>query len=609
MDLDYSIGATSSIGARMGALAGATGSTSTAVSRCLFNGAYTAAPGLSQLAANHASVLLSGAGSAKAVLDSYQQQVDWLHSSLRANVSAISGQDDCMAHAMERNNASPVQQCTVDPATFPMRPEEHYDNFMFTPPLVNGIAPLKPVLAAFEATNTAMVDNAAAQWNNAADAIDKIAGELDGLAKEIVDVNTGVPFDAASARIAETAQTGHNFAANARTMAASVSKLNEIKDWAVAALQRIDKTVSTVPDTLARSTLEAEFMAKFMNMDLPAAIQQGVPPITNLMQAPPPPPAQETTANIGMTQTATAGLPLDGANVAGFLSNAGTAVNAVKNVVDGVNAIAGGAGPNGIGGVGALGGLGNAHTLMEAGRHMLNPGNLAATTAGLGTATLGGTNPALPGLGGASTGMGASGLGAMALGAGGFGGGRGGFGGAPGVGNVIGGNMSPRSVGSVASALGDKGAYPAGAMTGMGGAYGANNRRGGRSGTRAFHTSTGIGGAGGGFDVSGPGGFGGSGVGVGAGGANGGAMPRGGFGAGGSIAGAGSAGGVGGSAASAARGGAPMMGGMPMAGGGARGNKKAKAVTSTVEAEGNVADLLGTPRRIVPGVIGDWVRG
>ena len=84
-----------------------------------------------------------------------------------------------------------------------------------------------------------------------------------------------------------------------------------------------------------------------------------------------------------MTQTATAGLPLDGANVAGFLSNAGTAVNAVKNVVDGVNAIAGGAGPNGIGGVGALGGLGNAHTLMEAGRHMLNPGNLAATTAGL----------------------------------------------------------------------------------------------------------------------------------------------------------------------------------------------------------------------------------
>ena len=312
MDLDYSIGATSSIGARMGALAGATGSTSTAVSRCLFNGAYTAAPGLSQLAANHASVLLSGAGSAKAVLDSYQQQVDWLHSSLRANVSAISGQDDCMAHAMERNNASPVQQCTVDPATFPMRPEEHYDNFMFTPPLVNGIAPLKPVLAAFEATNTAMVDNAAAQWNNAADAIDKIAGELDGLAKEIVDVNTGVPFDAASARIAETAQTGHNFAANARTMAASVSKLNEIKDWAVSALQRIDKTVSTVPDTLARSTLEAEFMAKFMNMDLPAAIQQGVPPITNLMQAPPPPPAQETTANIGMTQTATAGLPLDG---------------------------------------------------------------------------------------------------------------------------------------------------------------------------------------------------------------------------------------------------------------------------------------------------------
>ena len=385
MDLDYSIGATSSIGARMGALAGATGSTSTAVSRCLFNGAYTAAPGLSQLAANHASVLLSGAGSAKAVLDSYQQQVDWLQSSLRANVSAISGQDDCMAHAMERNNASPVQQCTVDPATFPMRPEEHYDNFMFTPPLVNGIAPLKPVLAAFEATNTAMVDNAAAQWNNAADAIDKIAGELDGLAKEIVDVNTGVPFDAASARIAETAQTGHNFAANARTMAASVSKLNEIKDWAVAALQRIDKTVSTVPDTLARSTLEAEFMAKFMNMDLPAAIQQGVPPITNLMQAPPPPPSQETTANVGMTQTATAGLPLDGANVAGFLSNAGTAVNAVKNVVDGVNAIAGGAGPNGIGGVGALGGLGNAHTLMEAGRHMLNPGNLAATTAGLGT--------------------------------------------------------------------------------------------------------------------------------------------------------------------------------------------------------------------------------
>ena len=86
-------------------------------------------------------------------------------------------------------------------------------------------------------------------------------------------------------------------------------------------------------------------------------------------------------------------------------------------------------------------------------------------------------------------------------------------------------------------------------------------------------------------------------------------MPRGGFGAGGSMAGAGSAGGVGGSAASAARGGAPMMGGMPMAGGGAHGNKKAKAVTSAVEAEGNVADLLGAPRRIVPGVIGDWVRG
>lgn len=57
-----------------------------------------------------------------------------------------------------------------------------------------------------------------------------------------------------------------------------------------------------------------------------------------------------------------------------------------------------------------------------------------------------------------------------------------------------------------------------------------------------------------------------------------------------------------------------MMPMMPMAGGGAgAGNQKntgkVKSVTSAVEEDTNIAALLGDRGPVVPGVIGDWVRG
>lgn len=55
----------------------------------------------------------------------------------------------------------------------------------------------------------------------------------------------------------------------------------------------------------------------------------------------------------------------------------------------------------------------------------------------------------------------------------------------------------------------------------------------------------------------------------------------------------------------------PMMpmGGAGGAGGGQKNTGKVKTVTSAVEEDRNLAALLGDRGPVVPGVIGDWVRG
>lgn len=268
-------------------------------------------------------------------------------------------------------------------------------------------------------------------------------------------------------------------------------------------------------------------------------------------------------------------------------------------------------------GAGGLGGLGGLNT-GAAGLSGLTPGGLAAG-AGAGTGLLPGGLNGGAGMQGPAAAL-AGGLPAGTNGAAGRGIGTGGS--AP-LGAAA---ATPGTAGS-AGALGGAGMMPGRGASALGATPGAGTAATG-SGTSNAHARAGAALPGGGMRAGGIGGFGGAG-GTGAFGGAGGASGTGTLGSSSSSdadnarkpGAAGTSGNAPATHTTSANGARAQAGGAgaagPMMGGAGRGgaaNSERKrggavrTVTSAIEREGDMRDLLGEPRPVVAGVIGDWVR-
>ncbi|MGD7002879.1 hypothetical protein [Corynebacterium halotolerans] len=593
------------------------------------NGSYSGVSGLDQLGAGHGAVLNGGPGSAMGVLESYAEQISWLHQALIASSAALTGQNMFVSRGMDI--ADEGGSVGADSVFFPQRPMPRFENFSFTPPMVSPALSIDQLASDFSTTKIGASIAAGQAWQAMSTNIAGVAAGLKSVAGKLTGDNSGEVIDAAVQKISEVAQAGDTFARNSGIMAASVRQLTSIKSHGNVQVNLARTALAAIADPVQREAAEQAFLASFP-ASFTASVATGIPPIRNLMSIDG---SVDGGGEVALGMTDVEG---DGPAEVTGLSPAGSAAGAVDTARQLMTAGQFGAVNQGLGELSTVGATGS-----EPGGH------LTADHLGTGAASLGSPATSVPALPGMGTGAGTAGGGlpgglsgtGMPLGmvggtrpgmAGGIGspssgipgtvGLPGGLGAVGGAGGVRGPGVMPAGGGLSGSPV-SPGLSPAATTTnsmplgGMGaplmGAAGGS-QTGGQSG-RGTSGFGGVGGVGGG--PAGRGGGLGTAPGLGGAGSRGGVVPGGpgaaaagsGVGPDGGPARSAAAGGRG-TGAGMARGMMPMMG-APMAGaGGAQGKTgKVRTITSSVEEEGNIAALLGDRGPVVPGVIGAWARG
>ena len=521
-------------------------------------GSYSQVSGLDQLGEGHGQVLVGGAGSAKSILDSYTEQIEWLNSALSSSMDALAGQDELFARGMDIADVG--GQVAEGSVAFPQRPAPRFDSFSFNPPTVGPAGSIDELLNQFNSTDPATVLEAQESWNSMAATISSVSSGLSEAAGKLLAENSGEAFEAAARNIREVAGAGDTFVSNARVMAESVANLNRIHEGHRMQVALAAMSIKAIQDPVQRAAAEKAFLASFQST-FQADVMSGVPPVNNLMQM------QNSDGSAG-----------DIALGMGEVSGSGGQWSAQGLLQAGMNAA-------------QL--VGTVATVAQ----QLGGGSFGAVTDNLGSLDIGELATAA-----ASTGSNSSATlpGSQSL-AGGVGGAGGGASGMAGFGMPVGAG-GPLSTGLGRHALNGSGAggrlSPAGPGLNQESLMGARTQSASAVGRSMLPMMGGAGinagpGAGGGrleTRQSAPA------VGTGGQGAPGQGAPA-----------------SGATTSTSQSGGRSMMPMMPMAGGagmgGASNTGKVKSVTSAVEEDKNIAALLGDRGPVVPGVIGDWVRG
>ena len=563
--------------------------------------AFSPVSGLDQLGSGHGNVINGGAGAANSVLNSYAEQIEWLSAALQASGAALTGQDELFARGMDV--ADTGGRVVEESVMFPARPAPRFESFVFNPPAVSPSLSLDALCSQFSGTNSGAVLEAQGSWGSMASAISNVSASLSSIAGEILAENSGETFEQAAARINEVAAAGATFAANAKMMGASVGTLNRIYMGHRMQVFMAATSIKAILDPVQRLAAERAFLASFQ-ATFQADVLTGMPPVSNLMQMKG---ANGSAGEIalGMDEIAGSGQAWSAAGLTPSGAAQGGVANAGSIAPDA--AVQGAAGQSGVGSFGTvtdqLDGINIGDMLTSA----ASAGQSLANGLAMPTSTPNSASGAIPssmsaasplGAFGSGAGLGAQGgsIGSSAPGAissraaGSAGGSVSGMTGGPGapgmVGSTSSGRMSPAGSGITSDSLmgaRTHGASSAGAvapmMGGAGGMSGGVVGAGGTGSQSKYARQTG------------------SSVG---------SSSQSGSGLGMVGSGSGKA-----SISNFGRGMMPMMPMMPMggAGGGQKNTGKVKTVTSAVEEDRNLAALLGDRGPVVPGVIGDWVRG
>lgn len=561
------------------------------------SGAVSLHPGISQWGASQSAILGSGYGAAQKVIKTLSGQAEWLNAAFRASVAALSGQNRFIARGIELVDLG--GEVGHESVSFPDRPVMHVENFSFPKPFHSPRMTLAALVTELTSTNYGQIVAASSEWKLMSGRAAKAAEELTAIAAQIEAETSGDVFNRASSRIAEVGSKLLNFSERALTISTSLDqdmvKIKAMQQEALAAQSQVmliqEPASRIAAEEAAVSALNASFAAKIPTLG---------PPINNLVTS-----VLGGATGGGALETGMDALP----------GNDGTKARKLQQM-----AVVGAQGTHS-----ALAGGGSPEQVVAQAKNIgTNAANFqgVASNAGLGQlqTTQASSGIGVPGYGGAMAGGvpggGANGIGLQ--GSGMTGNRKGGLAGAMGVTGP-----SSRGIGGVglgtSASKGFSGAMPHAGLAGGQHVTGLKTNGFGRGEATLNGGGRGVGGVGGGGGV-------GSRLtgGVGAGG------PVGDIGSGGigqtgtrgsapqpmasPMAGAGVGKGATAVGAANAAGGRPvgMLGGAPMgAAAGAANSKTGKVqhVTSVVEQDANVKALLGEPTPVVPGVIGDWVRG
>lgn len=547
--------------------------------------AFSPVSGLDQLGSGHGNVINGGAGAANSVLNSYAEQIEWLSAALQASGAALTGQDELFARGMDV--ADTGGRVVEESVMFPARPAPRFESFVFNPPAVSPSLLLDALCSQFSGTNSGAVLEAQGSWGSMASAISNVSASLSSIAGEILAENSGETFEQAAARINEVAAAGATFAANAKMMGASVGTLNRIYMGHRMQVFMAATSIKAILDPVQRLAAERAFLASFQ-ATFQADVLTGMPPVSNLMQMKG---ANGSAGEIalGMDEIAGSGQAWSAAGLTPSGAAQGGVANAGSIAPDA--AVQGAAGQSGVGSFGTvtdqLDGINIGDMLTSA----ASAGQSLANGLAMPTSTPNSASGAIPSSMSAASPLGAFGSGA----------GLGAQGGS--IGSSAPGAISSRAAGSAG------GSVPG--MTGGPGAPGITSDS--LMGARTHGASSAgavapmMGGAGGmSGGVVGAGGTGSQSKYARQTGSSVGSSSQSGSGLGMVGSGSGKP-----SISNFGRGMMPMMPMMPMggAGGGQKNTGKVKTVTSAVEEDRNLAALLGDRGPVVPGVIGDWVRG
>ena len=561
--------------------------------------AFSPVSGLDQLGSGHGSVINGGAGAANSVLNSYAEQIDWLSAALRASGEALTGQDELFARGMDI--ADTGGRVVEESVMFPARPAPRFESFAFNPPVVSPSLSLDALCSQFSGTNSGAVLEAQGSWGSMASAISNVSASLSSIAGEVLAENSGDTFEQAAARINEVAAAGATFAANAKMMGASVGTLNRIYMGHRMQVFMAATSIKAILDPVQRLAAERAFLASFQ-ATFQADALTGMPPVSNLMQMKG---ANGSAGDIalGMDEIAGSGQAWTAAGLtpSGAAQAGGTSLGSVAQGAE----VQSGSVQGGAGSFGTVDGQLEGINIGDMLTSAASAGQSLASGLAMPTSTPISASWAIPASMSAASPIGAlgTGLGAQVGSVGGSAHGTissrvsGGMGGS--VPGLSGGSAAPGMVGSTSS----------GRMSPAGSGITSDSLMGART-----HGASSTGGVA--PMMGGAGGM--SGGLVGAGGAGSqskharqtgssvGSSSQSGSGLGMVGSGSGKA-----SISNVGRGMMPMMpmGGAGGAGGGQKNTGKVKTVTSAVEEDRNLAALLGDRGPVVPGVIGDWVRG
>lgn len=246
------------------------------------SGSFSSIDGLSGLAINHGNVLHGGAGSAVDCFGVFEKLLQWAHGNFAFNCQLFTGQDIANAHTLAKVDAGGVAEVGQSVGS-EARPAGTFGDFSFPTPVASRPMSVDALVLELAATNNAQALEAAVTWQALATQAAGIAASLRDVVGEVTAKNEGLWVPIAVGMISDFAANAEFFAVSAGEMSRSTGVLAGIAPAFLPAASQAQLALATITEPVERRVAEEAFLTQFHSA-FNAALPTAVPGIRNLMQ-------------------------------------------------------------------------------------------------------------------------------------------------------------------------------------------------------------------------------------------------------------------------------------------------------------------------------------
>ncbi len=299
------------------------------------NGSFSSIDGLSGLAINHGSVLHGGAGSAVDCFGVFEKLLQWAHGNFAFNCQLFTGQDIANANTLAKVDAGGAVEAGQQVGS-EARPAGTFGDFSFATPVASRPMSVDALVLELAATNNAQALEAAATWQALATQAAGIAASLRDVVGEVTAKNEGLWVPIAVGMISDFAANAEFFAVSAGEMSRSTGVLAGIAPAFLPAASQAQVALAAITEPVERRLAEEAFLTQFHSA-FNAALPTAVPGIRNLMQESSGGSAQNSTVGLEYAGVKPASMPPVLGEVADMLTQAtsqitGGAFDAVNQI-------------------------------------------------------------------------------------------------------------------------------------------------------------------------------------------------------------------------------------------------------------------------------------